>query len=327
MIISRTPFRISFFGGGTDFPGYFRERGGSVLSASIDRYCYLSVHPLAPLFEHRFRASYSQTESVKCAEEFRHPLIRETLREMGVEEGLEISHVSDLPGQTGLGTSSAFTVGLLNALKAFRGESAGAEWLARTAIRVERERVGDAGGWQDQYAVAYGGLNRIDFGRDGRVAVRKARVDGAAKRALEERLMLFYLGTAKTAGEVLRRQEARTAANAADLDAMKQMADEAESALERGRTDDFGRLLEETWKRKRRLADGISTGDIDAAHDAALRAGALGGKLLGAGGRGFLCLYVPPEAQEGVRAALEGLREVRVGFEEGGSKIIYDGGR
>ena len=324
MIISRTPFRISFFGGGTDFPAFFRQHGGAVLAATIDRYCYLSVHRLAPLFKHRFRASYSRTESVLQPDEFQHPLIRETLRLLDQREGIEIAHTADLPGQTGLGSSSAFTVGLLNAVQAFNGRLRTPAELARQAIEVERERVGDAGGWQDQYEAAYGGFRRFDFAPDDSVQVRHVALSAARLHALEQSLMLFYMGSESSAAAVLQDQERRAGENQAALLALRRMVDQAEDLLTGARPlAEFGDLLHEAWQLKRSLSAGISNPPIDQAYAAARAGGARGGKLLGAGGRGFLCLFSEPENQTAVRAALRDLAEVRFRFGSEGSRIIF----
>ena len=319
MIISRTPFRISFFGGGTDFPAFFRQHGGAVLAATIDQYCYLSVHRLAPLFKHRFRASYSRTESVLQPDEFQHPLIRETLRLLDQREGIEIAHTADLPGQTGLGSSSAFTVGL-----AFNGRLRTPAELARQAIEVERERVGDAGGWQDQYEAAYGGFRRFDFAPDDSVQVRHVALSAARLHALEQSLMLFYMGSESSAAAVLQDQERRAGENQAALLALRRMVDQAEDLLTGARPlAEFGDLLHEAWQLKRSLSAGISNPPIDQAYAAARAGGARGGKLLGAGGRGFLCLFAEPENQTAVRAALRDLAEVRFRFGSEGSRIIF----
>ena len=324
MIISRTPFRISFFGGGTDFPGFFRQEGGAVLAATIDQYCYLSVHRLAPLFKHRFRASYSRTESVLRPEEFQHPLIRETLRLLDQREGIEIAHTADLPGQTGLGSSSAFTVGLLNAVQAFNGHLRTPDELARQAIEIERDRVGDAGGWQDQYEAAYGGFRRFDFAPDDSVRVRAVALSAARRHALEQSLMLFYMGSESSAAAVLQDQERRAGENQAALLALRRMVDQAEDLLTGARPlAEFGDLLHEAWQLKRSLSAGISNPPIDQAYAAARAGGARGGKLLGAGGRGFLCLFAEPENQTAVRAALRDLAEVRFRFGSEGSRIIF----
>jgi D-glycero-alpha-D-manno-heptose-7-phosphate kinase len=324
MIISRTPFRLSFFGGGTDYVEFFSRYGGAVLSATINKYCYLSVHHLTPFFKHRFRASYSRTESVLTPEEFEHPLIRETLRFLGQRDGVEISHVADLPGQTGLGSSSAFTVGLLHALHAYRGERTTPEELARQAICIERDRVGDFGGWQDQYATAYGGFRRINFSGSKPVQVQTIGIGVGRLLELEERLLLFYLGTESSSQAILQEQKHRSTLNEKALLEILAMVDQAEFLLVGNCSlSEFGNLLHEAWCLKKTLASGISNTVIDQAYATARAAGAEGGKLLGAGGRGFLCLYVEPERQMAVRQALSELNEVSFRFCAEGSRIIF----
>lgn len=325
MIISRTPFRISFFGGGTDFPAFFQTHGGAVLSTTLDRYCYLCLHRLTPFFKHRFRASYSKTESVLSPQDFEHPLIRETLVLLNQQEGIEISHIADLPGQTGLGSSSAFTVGLLNALHAFHGVNATPEQLAREAICVERERVGDAGGWQDQYAAAFGGFNCIRFQENGQVMVRPISLRPDVLAHLSASLQLFYLGVEGSAEDILTTQNDRVAQNKCALQTMYEMVEHAIALLEDGRDlDAFGRLLEQSWQAKKSLSSGITNPVIDDAYDTARRAGALGGKLLGAGGRGFLCIYAPPERHAAIQQKLAPFSSVPFGFSMTGSQIVFN---
>lgn len=326
MIIARAPFRISFFGGGTDFPGHYRRHGGAVLATTIDRHTYLSLHALSPFFKYRFRASYAKTELVQHPREFEHPLIRECLLMLRVREGLELTHVSDLPGRTGLGTSSAFTVALLHALHERRGDRVGPEDLAREAIEVERVRVGDSGGHQDQYAAAYGGFLRIDFGPGDAVRVRPLALRASALAALESRLLLFYLGREESAEKILAEQVRRSRGNLGALRRMHRMVDEAERILEAGEPDAFGELLHEAWELKKTLSSGISNAEIDAAYAAARKAGALGGKVLGAGGRGFLMVHADPAKHAGIRRRLAVLREVRFRFSREGSRIVFRSG-
>jgi D-glycero-alpha-D-manno-heptose-7-phosphate kinase len=324
MIISRTPFRVSFFGGGTDFPEFYERHGGAVLLTTINKYCYISIHKLSAFFAHRFRASYARTEMVQEPSEFQHPLIRECLLHLPPTEGLEIAHVSDLPGRTGLGTSSSFTVGLLHALHAMEGGRVTAEDLAREAILIERERVGDAGGHQDQYAAAYGGLIRIDFAGRNSVAIRRLPLNIERLNALENQLMLFYTGVEQSAEQILSEQKKRTSQNEAALMKMRDMVDQAtESLCGEGSLEDFGRLLHESWEQKKTLSSGISNPLVDEAYAAARKAGALGGKLLGAGGRGFLLLFARTEAHDAIRTALPKLREVNFRFSMEGSRIIF----
>jgi D-glycero-alpha-D-manno-heptose-7-phosphate kinase len=324
MIIARAPFRISFFGGGTDFPEYFAEHGGATLLTSIDKYCYLSVHRLSPFFKHRFRASYAQTESVMEPSEFKHPLIRESLTYLRIRDGMEIAHVSDLPGRTGLGTSSSFTVGLLHALHEFRGDVVNAEELAREAIIVERERIGDSGGHQDQYAAAYGGFIRINFNTNGHVEVYPVQFTPERRAALQARLMMFFIGTEMSAEHILQEQSKRTSRNLSVLAEMHAMVDTAQNILQSDSDlDPWGRLLHESWMRKKSLASGISNTTVDQAYEAARQAGAIGGKVLGAGGRGFLLFYAEPECAPAIRESLKDLMEVPFRFADEGSRIIY----
>ena len=324
MIISRTPFRVSFFGGGTDYPYFYEEHGGATLLTTINQYCYISIHQLSPFFKHRFRASYAKTESVLKPEDFQHPLVRECLLHLDIQDGLEISHVSDLPGRTGMGTSSSFTVGLLNALHIFRGDRVTAEDLAREAIHVERERVGDDGGHQDQYAAAYGGFLRLDFSSGSKVTVKKISLPVDRLRALEERLMLFYTGVEQSSKDILREQKLRAPQNVPHLQEMRAFVEEAERVLVNGRNlDDFGVLLHHTWELKKSLSTGISTPAMDQAYEAARRVGALGGKLLGAGGRGFLLMFAPPDRQNKVRDALNSYQPVPLSIADDGSRIIF----
>lgn len=324
MIISRTPFRVSFFGGGTDFPGHYGKHGGAVIATAIDKYAYLSVHRLSPFFKHRYRASYARTESVISPHEFQHPLIRECLLHLNIHDGMEIMHVSDLPGRTGLGTSSSFTVGLLHALHEFRGDHVNAETLAREAIIIERERVGDLGGHQDQYIAAYGGFIRINFSGDQHVEVQRLVTTPPRMAALEDHLMMFYLGTEMSAETILREQQQRIADNSAPLADMRRMVDDAQAIIE-GHDDlsAWGALLHESWCRKKELAPGISNSKVDAIYERAAGAGAVGGKLLGAGGRGFLLFYVEPNRQDAVRTILSELMEVSFAFSPEGSRIIF----
>ena len=324
MIIARTPFRISFFGGGTDFPSFFRQHGGAVLSSTINKYCYISVHHLAAFSKHRFRAGYSRTESVLHPSEFQHPLIRESLLLLDQQDGVEIAHVADLPGQTGLGSSSSFTVGLLNALHSFRDERVTPEDLAQQAVRVERDRVGDAGGWQDQYAAAYGGFRRICFGKSGTVHVQSIGVTAERLRDLEKHLLLFFTGAESSAEQILQEQQKRSPQNEQALLAMLQMVDEAAGILSCGRPlAEFGKLLHEAWMLKRSLSSGISNAQIDEAYQAAREAGGIGGKLLGAGGRGFLLVFADPAMHAAIRTRLSRLACVDFAFSFEGSRIIF----
>jgi D-glycero-alpha-D-manno-heptose-7-phosphate kinase len=324
MIISRTPFRISFFGGGSDFPEFYKEHGGATLSTTIDKCCYLSLHYLSPFFKFRYRASYAKTETVLKASEFQHPLIRECLMYLPTRQGLEISHVSDLPGRTGLGTSSSFTVGLLNALHELRHDkSITPQKLAEEAIMVERERVGDAGGHQDQYAAAFGGFLHILY-QANEVKINRLNLPTNRLNELKNHLQLFFMGTERTSEIILQEQKKRTAINVPALKRMAEMVSQARKILgSTANIRDFGILLDEAWRLKKSLAGGISNPLVDEAYAAARAAGALGGKLLGGGGCGFIIFFVPPEKQKAVTKRLKNLQEVTFDFNNEGSRIIF----
>ncbi len=324
MIISQTPFRISFFGGGTDYPVWFREHGGAVLATTIDKYCYITCRHLPPFFKHRTRLVYSQVETVPSNEAIEHPAVRSVLRYLNITDGLEIHHDGDLPARTGLGSSSAFTVGFLHALYGLRGRMPTKMQLAREAIHIEQEVLKESVGSQDQIITAFGGFNRIEFPTDHRFQVSPVVVTDEQRARLQDHLMLCFTGFSRTASEVAGEQIRATPTKTHELHRMRQMVDEAIRILQGA--DDleaFGRLLHEGWQVKRGLTTRISTPQIDALYDAARAAGALGGKLLGAGGGGFLLLFVRPEEQERVKEALRGVLHVPFRFETGGSRIIF----
>lgn len=324
MIISRTPFRVSLFGGGTDFPNWYRAHGGAVIGGAIDKYCYISLRTLPPFFEYRHRIVYSNIEQVREIADIRHPAVRAVLGEMGVSEGLEIHHDGDLPARSGLGSSSSFTVGLLNALHAYRGQMASKGQLAGEAIRIEQDVIGEAVGSQDQMWAAYGGLNRIDFNVDGSIDVTPLIMDRARREALQGHFVLYFTGLSRCAPDVEKDKIANLDTCKAQLLRMRTMVDEAASILGDPRRDltDLGRLLHESWMLKRTLSPGVSNPAIDELYETALGAGALGGKLLGAGGGGFLLLFVPPERQDGLRKRLETFTAVKFRFDNAGSKIV-----
>ncbi len=324
MIISRTPYRISFFGGGTDYPVWFQEHGGAVVATTIDKYCYLTCRYLPPFFEHKSRVVYSRVESVDANDQIEHPAVRGVLRYLKIEEGVEIHHDGDLPARTGLGSSSSFTVGLLHALYGLKGRMPSKQELARDAIHVEQEVLKEHVGSQDQILAAFGGLNRIDFPTDHRFQVSPVIVNDERRARLQEHLMLFFTGFSRTASEIAGEQIQATPKKTQELRAMRQMVDEAIRILqEHDDLEAFGRLLHEGWQVKRSLTRQISTPQIDALYEAACGAGAIGGKLLGAGGGGFLLLYVRPEEQDRVKEALRGVLHVPFRFETGGSRIIF----
>lgn len=325
MIISRTPFRISFFGGGTDYPAWFQEHGcGAVLATTIDKYCYISVRVLPPFFEHRYRIVYSLVENVKEIDEIKHPAVREVLRWCRYDRGLEIHHDGDLPARSGLGSSSSFTVGLINGMKALEGTLISKEELAKQAIYVEQCLIKESVGSQDQLAAAFGGFNKITFGRDGAFDVTPVVLHRERLCWLEQHLMLFFTGISRNAPEIAQTKIANLKSRREELMTMRAMVDEALEILRNPSTPivEFGRLLHETWQLKRRLSNKVSTPAIDEIYDTARAAGAVGGKLLGAGGGGFLLLFAEPPNQPRIKAALKGFINVPVRFENSGSRIV-----
>ena len=324
MIISRTPFRVSFFGGGTDYPTWFREHGGKVLTSTINRYCYITTRLLPPFFDQRSRIVWSKIELVNAAEEIEHPAVRAALQFLDIREGVEIHHVGDLPARSGLGSSSAFTVGLLHALYALKGEMANKPRLADDAIYIEQQMLMEAVGIQDQIQVAYGGVNLIEIPSNGRYQVSPVIMPTERTCEFESHLMLFFTGISRFASEIAQSQIKAIPDKTKELRAMGAMVDEALHVLAgRGSLDDFGRLLHESWLLKRSLTAKISSQTVDEAYEAARRAGAIGGKLLGAGGGGFMLFFVPPASQQRVREALRKLLEIPFGFEHVGTQIIF----
>lgn len=325
MIITRTPVRISFLGGGTDYPAYFLKQGGQTLAATIDKYTIITVHPLTQFADYRLRVHYSQVESVGRVDEIQHPSARECLRHLEIDGGVEIHYISDLPARTGLGSSSSATVGLLMALKAFKGETAPREQVAREAVHVEQKLIKENIGCQDQYACALGGLLHLEFDPSGTVKANPVQVTFERLKVLEARLMLLYTGIQRHAHEVLGEQIRRTAsgANGKELADMKSLVAEGAKLLAgRGDLSRFGGLLHENWMLKRRLSSRVTTPWIDDLYDKARKAGAVGGKLLGAGGGGFFLLDVEPERRESVKKALPELPEVKFSFENSGCQLI-----
>jgi D-glycero-alpha-D-manno-heptose-7-phosphate kinase len=324
MIISRTPFRVSFFGGGTDYPVWTQREPGAVLSTTINKYCHISCRWLPPFFEHTSRIVWSRIEQVKDHAEIQHPAVRAVLQWMGIEGGLELHHDGDLPARTGLGSSSSFTVGLLHALHGLQGRMPGKPALAREAIHVEQELLKEHVGCQDQVSAAFGGLNRIDFSAAGAFQVSPVIVEDRRLAEFQDHLMLWYTGLSRNASDIAGAQIKATERKTAELRAMYQMVDQAMAILKgTGELAPFGRLLHENWQLKRGLTEKISTGYIDELYDAARGAGAIGGKLLGAGGGGFLLLFVRPEEQARVSEALDGLLRVPFRFEREGSRVIF----
>jgi D-glycero-alpha-D-manno-heptose-7-phosphate kinase len=323
MIISRTPFRISFAGGGTDLRAFYGGEPGAVTSVTVDRYMYITVNRR---FDDSLRVSYSQTEIVDDFEALRHPIVRECLRLTGVTRGLEITSIADIPAGTGVGSSSSFTVGLLHALYAFAGRYASPERLAREACHIEIEVLGEPIGKQDQYAAAYGGLQHIVFNPDESVFVDPVMCSPATFLELQQNLLVFYTGTTRSASEILARQKAGTESKRDQLRAMRDMAVRVRDVLREGtRLARVGELLHDGWLHKQQLAGGITNPTLDGYYTRARDAGALGGKILGAGGGGFLLLYVERQNQPRVMQALPELRRIPIGFDRQGSKIIFVG--
>ncbi len=327
MIISATPFRISFFGGGTDFPSWYKEHSGAVLSTTINKYCYLTCRYLPPFFEHNHRIVYSIIETVKDVHEIKHPAVKAVLREMNIDRGLEIHHDADLPARSGIGSSSSFTVGLLNALYAMRGERKSKNDLAREAIHIEQNVIRETVGSQDQIAAAYGGLNRVDFLKSGDFVVSPVIAPPSRLQMLNNNLMLFFTGFSRIAETVESTKVSNFKNKENELKSLTQMVDDAQNILQNPNRDlnDFGKMLKDAWLLKRGLSDKVSNSDIDEIFEIGMANGALGGKILGAGGGGFILFYVPSESQDRVRTAFSKLIEVDFQFENKGSQIVlYD---
>lgn len=323
MIITKTPFRMSFFGGGTDIPEFFNVHGGSVISSTFNKYCYVHVRHLPRFFDYSSQVVYSQIERVKSIDEINHPAVRECMKYLDMRE-LIVSYDADLPARTGLGTSSSFVVGMLNAFYALKGKYAGKKKLADEAIHIERDLCNEAGGWQDQIAASFGGFNRIDFSCNG-YEVSPVIISPERKHELNNNLMLFFTGFSRLSSEIQNDTKKNIHDKTRQLLDMKALVDESERILtdKHSDLDDFGRLLHETWKLKRQTGNKISTGDIDSLYERAMNAGALGGKLLGAGGGGFLLFYVPEENQKFLAESLSELLLVPFEFENNGTDIIY----
>jgi D-glycero-alpha-D-manno-heptose-7-phosphate kinase len=325
MIISKTPFRISFFGGGTDYPVWYKENGGSVLSTSIDKYCYISTRYLPPFFDFKYSIRYRIEEKTKDINEIQHPSVRECLKYLGVKDGIEMAHSNDLPARSGIGSSSSFTVGFLNALYALNGKMTYKKQLAQDAINIEQNLIKENVGSQDQIAAAFGGLNRIDFDPSGDFAVRPVTIDKARIDDLQKNLMFFFTGFSREASEIAKEQIKSTPDKKKELFAMRQMVDEAVNILnnKNNNLDNFGKLLNENWNLKKSLTSLISNQEIDNIYNAGIGAGALGGKLCGAGGGGFMLFYVPEQNQPKVKETLKHLLQVPFKFENEGSQIIF----
>ncbi len=321
MIIVQTPLRISLFGGGTDFPDYFRVHGGSVLSSAIDKYIYVIIKTR---FDNQIRISYTETEIVNKVDDIAHELIREALRITGIQKNVEIVTMGDIPAGTGLGSSSTVTVGALHAFHAYRHQAVSQNELASEACKIEVEILKKPIGYQDQFIASFGGLRFFEFHKDGSVSHQAVEMDSDIPNQLSNRLLLFYSGMTRKSESILTEQKNNIHNNLSALDKLKELAIEARSALTQGKFDTLGYLLDESWKIKKSLADGIGNGKIEENYQAARKAGALGGKITGAGGGGFLMLYCPPEKKENVRTALLHLKELPFRLEPNGSRVIFN---
>lgn len=324
MIISRTPFRVSLFGGGTDYPDWFREHGGAVLGMAINKYCYLSVRTLPPFFEHKHRVVYSKVELVRHVDEIQHPAVRGILSDMAVKTGLEIHHDADLPARSGLGSSSSFTVGLLHAIHALRGRMVTKRDLCQQAIRIERDVLEECVGYQDQIWAAYGGINRIDFRQDGTFSITPIILSEERRSEVVDSIMLFFTGFSRFASNIAKEQIDNIDKSQNERHQVRAMVDEASALLQDGSFSvrEFGSLLHECWNLKKAFGNNVTTQDIDEIYEAAITAGAYGGKLLGAGGGGFMAFVVDPARRQAVREALSRLVSVEIGVDNDGSKIV-----
>lgn len=323
MIITKTPFRMSFFGGGTDMESFFREHGGAVLSTTFDKYCYVNVRHLPRFFDYTTELSYSRIERVTDSSEIQHPAIRNAIQMLNMHE-IRLTYEADLPARSGLGTSSSFAVGMLNAFYALKGKYADKKKLADDAIYLERVLCNEAGGWQDQIAAAYGGFNRINFNSEG-YEVRPVIIHPDRKKRLNQNLMMFFTGFTRFSSAVQQANNVAAKDKVAQLKEMVVLVDEAENILndKHSDLDEFGRLMDLTWKLKRQTGSKVSTDSIDELYSKGIRAGALGGKLLGAGGGGFLVFYVKPENQAALKEALKDLLYIPFEFENSGTQVIH----
>lgn len=327
MIITKTPFRMSFFGGGTDMESFFIKHGGAVLSTTFDKYCYVNVRHLPRFFDYSTELSYSRTERVTSIEDIEHPAVRNAMKMLDMHE-IRLTYEADLPARSGLGTSSSFAVGMLNAFYALKGKYADKRKLADEAIYLERVLCEEAGGWQDQIAASFGGFNRINFNTDGTYDVLPVIISPERKNNLNDNLMMFFTGFTRFSSDVQKAnagtKETQEAKEKRYLE-MLSLVDKAEQILTDHNTDldNFGRLLDYTWKLKKQTGSAVSTNSIDALYEKGIQAGALGGKLLGAGGGGFLVFYVQPEYQEAVKEAMKELMYIPFRFEDGGTRVIH----
>ena len=324
MIISKTPFRISFFGGGTDYPEWYHENGGRVLATTIDKYCYISCRHLPPFFEHKHRIVYSKIESVKTTEEIQHPVVRAVLSNLSITDGLEIHHDADLPARSGLGSSSSFTVGLINVLNALKGLQISKQDLAKQATYIEQEVLKETVGSQDQVLAAFGGFNRIDFHPYDSFNISPVIINKDLVEQLQSHMLLFFTGLSRFSSDIARDKVSNFTNRFQELTQIKEMVDEGMSILQSPSTPimDLGKLMHESWKLKRSLSDKVSTPKIDEIYETGIKAGAVGGKILGAGGGGFILFFAEPKNHKKIRERLKRLVHVAFNFENIGSKIV-----
>jgi len=327
MIITKTPFRISFFGGGTDYPAHYKEYGGQVLATSINKYCYITCRVLPPFFDHKYRIAYSTIENTRTIDEIVHPAVRGVLNHLGVSKGLEIHHDGDLPARSGLGSSSSFTAGLLNAVHAINGRMISKYDLAMQAINIEQKVIGEKVGSQDQVMAAIGGLNHVLFNTDESIDVRPVVISDEKKNTLNDHLLMFFSGITRDSQSITTQKINSITSKPRDVIMLGEMVTEALSILAAPDGDllDFGRLLDEGWKCKRSLSNNISNDTIDQIYKIGIDNGAIGGKLMGAGGGGFICFFAPPEKHQSIKNALSSFIHVPFKFEKGGSTIcVYE---
>jgi len=324
VIITKTPYRISFFGGGTDHPLWFKENGGKVLATTFDKYCYISLRQLPPFFDHKYRIVYSQIEDTNSINEIKHHAVREVLKYFHSNEGLEIHHDGDLPARSGLGSSSSFTVGLINAMNALEGKYCSPYELASTAIHIEQDLIKECVGSQDQISAAYGGFNEIEFFKDGTFSVEPKLINQERKKELNDHLMLFFTGVSRLSSDVAESQISNMKNCSSQMHELREMVDEGSKILSNAniRLEEFGKLLDKAWQNKRSLSKMITNTKIDDLYNTAMKAGALGGKILGAGGGGFVLFFVKPEHQKKVKTALSNFTYVPFKFENTGSKVV-----
>lgn len=323
MIVSRTPHRISFFGGGTDYPDYYLEHGGKTLGVAIDKYSYLNVRKLPPFFDFKHRIVYSKQENVNSLEEIIHPSVRETLKYMGIDHGVSIHHDGDIPARSGMGSSSAFTVGLINSINALKGKMSSKDELTKESIHIEQNLIKENVGSQDQTFAAYGGLNVINFLQNGEISVSPIIMKQKRLVEFQDNIMLFFSGLSRTASEVVAEQMKKTSINVPNLNKMKDLVDDAYEILTSDRSlNDFGELLNYTWELKKSLSSKVTNSEIDEMYKKAINAGAIGGKLLGAGGGGFMAFYVEKDKQINVKTALNEYLHIPFNFDFDGSKIV-----